>query len=109
MPEQRITEYTYDTYGNRLTVRRLGDAVTAEALTTWTYDNSGNVRTRTTRVNGTQSHTVNYDSYDRMGNLLSWRDGRGNVWSQTFDVKGRKTSVTDPLGNTTTYAYDGEL
>ena len=85
----------------------MADAVTAEALTTWTYDNSGNVRTRTTRVNGTQSHTVNYDSYDRMGNLLSWRDGRGNVWSQTFDAMGRKTSVTDPLGNTTTYAYDG--
>ena len=106
-PEQRVTEYTYDSYGNRLTARRLADALSEETLTTYTYDAAGNIKTRTTRIDSSNSVTVNFDRYDNMGNLLAWRDGRGNAWQQTFDAAGNKTSVTDPLSNTTRYAYDG--
>jgi len=104
--EQRITEYTYDVYGNRLSERRLGDADTEETLRTWTYDEAGNVLTRTVRVSAGETITEQYERYDRMGNVLLRRDGRGNVWEYAYDAKGRKVAAIDPLGNTTVYAYD---
>ncbi len=106
-PAQRVTNYTYDRYGNVLDVTRLSDAVSGEAQVSNTYDDSGNRKTETTRVSAGEAYTIHYDSYDRMGNLLRWRDGRNQVWQQTFNGTGQRTSITDPLNHTTRYAYDG--
>jgi len=107
LAEQRITVYTPDAYGNVLDITRLSDALTEEARVSYTYDDMGNRKTRTTRVSGSESHTVNYDTYDRMGNILTWRDARNKPWQQTFNEKGQRASITDPLTQTTAYQYDG--
>lgn len=105
--EQRVTEYTYDRYGNVLDITRLSDAVSGEAQVSNTYDDFGNRKTETTRVSAGEAYTIHYESYDRMGNLLRWRDGRNQIWQQMFNGTGQRTSITDPLNHTTRYAYDG--
>lgn len=99
--EQRITEYSYDAYGNRLTQKRLGDAVTQETQTDYTYDTYGNLKT----VTDPESNKREY-SYDAMGNALTLKDARGKLWSKAFDKAGHLKTSADPLGNTTSYAYD---
>ena len=110
LPEQRITTYLYDEFGNRTEVKRLGDTVTEEAKTTYIYDSLttkvGNRLTKTVSVSATENHTTNYDSYNTQGNLLEWRDGRGKIWKQSFNKMGQRTSITDPLTHTTQFAYD---
>lgn len=110
LPEQRITTYAYDEYGNRTEVKRLADSVTEEAKTTYTYDSLttkvGNRLTKTVSVSATENHTTNYDKYNVQGNLLEWRDGRGKLWKQTFNKMGQRTSITDPLTHTTAFDYD---
>lgn len=100
-PEQRVTEYSYDDYGNRLTEKRLGDAVTAESTTTYTYDDKGNV----TSVTDPQQTKVVY-THDAMGNVLTAKDPRQNLWAWTYDNAGRVKSEKNPLGHTSRYEYD---
>jgi len=98
---ERITEYTYDTAGNPLSVKRVGDANTAEAITTALYDSSGSLTSETTPEGNTTQFT-----YDTMGNMLTRRDARNKVWTYGYDGAGRLTSQTDPLNNITSYEYD---
>jgi len=105
-PEQRITTYRYDEYGNLLEEKRLADSVTAAATITNSYDDNGNRLTQIKSVTATQNNTINYDSYNNQGNLLKWRDGRGKVWQQTFNKAGQRTSTTDPLKQVTQFIYD---
>lgn len=100
-PEQRITEYTYDAYGNKLTEKRVGDAVTAEAVTTFGYDGYGNVATVIDAENNTTSYTR-----DVTGNVLTLTDARMKVWKTTFDAAGNVKTTTNPLNQTTTTDYD---
>ncbi len=102
-PVERTTEYSHDAYGNLLQQTRVGDAVTQAATTAWTYDDFGNLKT----VTDPEGHVTRYDTYDVMGNVLGWRDGRGNAWQQEYDAKGQLVSRTDPLGRATHYEYDG--
>ena len=110
LPEQHITTYAYDAYGQMTEVKWLADSVTEEAKTTYAYDSLttkvGNRLTKTVAVSATENHTTNYDVYNVQGNLLELRDGRGKFWKQTFNEKGQRTSVTDPLTHTTVFAYD---
>ena len=101
LPEQRITEYTYDAYGNRLTQKRLGDTQTQEALTRYEYDNYGNV----TAIVDPENYRSEF-TYSAMGNSLIKKDARGKLWTKTYDNRGRITSETDPLSHTTRYEYD---
>ena len=61
------------------------------------------------RVTDTQSNTVTY-AYDPFGNLTSTNAG-GVATTLAYDLRGRKTSMTDPDMGTWTYAYNalGEL
>ena len=47
-------------------------------------------------------------TYDANGNLASVTDGLGNTTTFTYDSTFNKiTSITDPLNNTATFTYDG--
>ena len=48
-------------------------------------------------------------TYDANGNLITQTDGLGNTVKMTYDpVFNAVTSLTDPLGNSSTFAYDGK-
>jgi RHS repeat-associated protein len=104
LPEQRITEYSYDQYGQRKTIKRLADAVTQEALTQYDYDTYGNV----IKITDAENNITLYPSadYDVMGNSKKLIDARLKVWTRTYDNKGKVLTRTDPLNHKTTLGYD---
>jgi len=61
--------------------------------TVYTYDANGNVLTRSTLMNTTQNGVIE---------TLHWI-----TWTYTYNSFNQVTSVTDPLGHTTTNGYDG--
>lgn len=101
LPEQRSTEYSYDQYGNRLQIKRLGDANTTEAITSFTYDDAGNISSET----DPEGHVTRY-TYDSQGNTLTRTDPRSKLSVNTYDAAGRLLTETNPLGHVTRYAYD---
>ena len=101
LPEQRITTYTYDTFGQRLTTTRQADAVTAAVTQISTYDAYGNELTNTDGA----GHKTTY-TYDVMSNVLTRKDPRNKIWTNTYDASGNLTSETDPLNHATAYQYD---
>lgn len=100
-PVERTTEYTYHPDGRRHTERRLGDAVTEEAVTTWEYDDVNR-----TEITTDPEGYVTILTKDEAGNLLRREDGRGAVWTYQYDENGRLLSTTDPLGNVASSEYD---
>jgi RHS repeat-associated protein len=69
----------------------------------YAYDLHGNLES-VTYPNTTQASTYTYDSSHR---YLSGTDFRNNpLPATTYDASGRLQSVTDGLGETTSYAYD---
>jgi RHS repeat-associated protein len=44
--------------------------------------------------------------YDENRNLKKWTNGRSKSWTCTYDLFDRRTQVTNPITNYTTYAYD---
>jgi RHS repeat-associated protein len=79
----RVTSYTYDSLGNKLTATLpLPNASSSAAATTTTY------------------------SYDAFGNLTQTAAPLGRTTSSTYDANGNKTSDTDARGNVTSYQYD---
>ncbi len=47
------------------------------------------------------------ERFDAVGNRVSLTDAVGNVTTWVYDALDRVTTETDPLGNSATYAYDG--
>jgi len=114
------TEYAYDSYGNRISIKDQNGHVTQ-----FTYDLRGNRTSMTGALNNTTTFT--YDtgdnltgvytiggsqtalSYDTIGNLLQLTtkiDSRTNALTvNTYDTNGRLLSVTDAEGNKTTFQY----
>ena len=101
-PEERVTEYAYDVFGNRTLLRRVGDSVTQTAETKWTYDGFGNVKTAT----DAELNVTTYVTYDALGNNTELKDGRGKIWKQGFDFAGNQTSTTNPLNFSSSATYD---
>ena len=104
---------------NRVDVATDGNQNTTQ----YVYDTHGNL-TQTTRGGITDK-----DSYDANGDHLSHTNALGHVWlwrydsngypreaedplhdisTTAFDDRGRKTSLTDANGHTTTYTYDAQ-
>ncbi|MFD4602086.1 LamG-like jellyroll fold domain-containing protein [Streptomyces sp. NPDC058464] len=116
----RTQTWTYDAYDHVLTEADANAAAGASNgnTTTYTYDSSGN-RTKEVASNGDETRY----SYDAEGNLLT----QGLMYtgdpvspqtasllteeSRAYDPSGRLASVTDAMGNTTSYTYtdDGLL
>jgi YD repeat-containing protein len=74
--------------------------------TSCTYDINGN---RTSLKTPRQGVRTTY-TYDRMNRLIATEksDDQGNQFTNriTYDIMGRKTSVTDAIGHETRYEYD---
>ena len=71
--------------------------------TSYTYDVKN--RVTLTTFPDTSTTTTSY-VYDAFGDLLTTTDPSGNVISNTFDVRGRKTAMSDPDMGGWTYNYD---
>jgi RHS repeat-associated protein len=112
------TSYSYDLTG-RLTQTSYPDSTTDQA----NYDPNGN-RTRSITRAGVMTNYV-YDAanrvaqtldsgqhpltatvYDAAGQVLSSKDGNGNITQYAYDDAGRRTTVTDALTHVTTFVYD---
>lgn len=96
-PVERVTDYTYNEYGELKSVT-VGGATTAIA-----YDANGLPETITDPL-GNDSHL----EYDAAGNLKAVVDAEGNRTTMTHDDLGNVLSVTNPLQQTTHYDYNPE-
>ena len=74
-------------------------------LTEYTYDPKGR-RLTETRAAGTPLAATTQFTYDLAGRLTAKTDPLGNAWSYTYDNRGRRLTESDPLGHRTTYTYD---
>jgi RHS repeat-associated protein len=120
-PLQFTWSYTYDAFGNRLTVT---DPLSHK--TTYHYDPNqnqdkltdalGNVTTNVYDLDNELIQVKRADSpqtslitdYNPDGSVLDQKDGKGNaILSYGYDSLARVTTVTDALGNVTGYSHDG--
>jgi RHS repeat-associated protein len=108
-----VTSYGYDDVGNRV---RQTDAL--ERTTTFAFDNANRLVSTTgpdPDDSGPLAAPVTTTSYDENGNVASTVEPRGNVAGASpddfrtrfaYDAAGRLLTATDPLGNSSTNAYD---
>ncbi len=117
-PSQYTTSYTYDAFGDALTITDpLGHVTTHtydgnqnqtlvkdanQNTTTFTYD-ADNRETVETRPDSSTLKT----SYDGDGNVMSQTDALVNIVKYTYDSLDRRVSMIDALGRTTLYGYGG--
>jgi RHS repeat-associated protein len=116
-PEGEKLSYTYDSKGNKLSeTDALGNVTrynynsnndlltTTDALgnvTTNTYDSRGNLLSITGLSNGTVTL-----AYNNNGLLTQLTTGEGTT-KYEYDFRGNITKEINPLGQETTYTYDG--
>ena len=96
-------------------------------VTSNVYDTTTDELLSTTQASSQPSATTTQTRYDAMGRVIATLDGVGSaaitggmtvaqvnaVWAQhatttTYDLAGRRASVTDALGNRTSYFYDND-
>jgi RHS repeat-associated protein len=103
----RVTSNTYVPGTSELQTTQGPDGTT----TTFQYDSSGNLTSVSRPLTGTSSVATTAFTYDQnpatKGDLLTKVDPNGKTWSYTSDQYGMPASTTDPLGDRTTFAYDG--
>ena len=101
------TSYTYDRYGNRVTMTDPGGTVTHYHYSS-TYSNA--YLTLTSVMVGSQNVTQSYSYGSTTGYTLSETDGNGKTTSFSYDNLGRTTQITYPaiggVSATTTYGYN---
>lgn len=104
-PEGRAWTFSYDAYGNLLTVTDpKGTATSADGdyTTRYTYDGHGQLKTATDpRGNTTTNADFTPTGYPR---LIT--DPQGNGTDFVYDERGQVTEVTDALDKTSTQTYD---
>jgi RHS repeat-associated protein len=110
------TTYSYDVLA-RVTTEALPDGHTIQhgyhGLVTSDTNQNNQTRTVTKNSQGqvisvadAQGHVTSY-SYDPVGNLTKTVDATGaNIVTAAYDLRGRKTTSTDPDLGTWTYSYD---
>jgi RHS repeat-associated protein len=105
-PEERITEYEVDAYGQVTRMTRKGrtesnGTVTSDATWQLGFDLKGNI-TQTTDPEGKLRHRT----YDRRGNELAITDPLGQIWRTVWDAADQVTDEIDPLGHVARTGYD---
>jgi RHS repeat-associated protein len=109
-PEQRITEYRYDSYGQTLGTTKKGGPVTLpngnavtipDATTTYEYDTQGN----SSKITDAEGNATQYQ-YNIIGAVTLATDAKGQTWKATYDAKGHLLTRTDPLNQTLTASYN---
>jgi RHS repeat-associated protein len=105
-PDSSVVSRTYTVRGELASVTdELGHK------TTYTYDDAGHLKTKVTprgNLSGcgcAANYTWTYD-YDANGNQLRVTDPLGHSTSTAYDVLNRANSVTDALSHTTGFSYD---
>src|SRR5712691_9772616 len=102
----RTTSYTYNSFGEPLTIL---DATSV--TTTNVYNGTGDL-TSTSRplVGGGQTLIITYNRADAVhpGDVTSMVDSDNKTWIYTYDANGYQNSVKDPLGNLTTYVFNSK-
>jgi RHS repeat-associated protein len=83
------TTYTYDSLGNVLTVTTPGNNAASSITTTLNYTTDGG-----------------YSQSAKIGQPLTITNNLGHTTHLRYDSQGRTTSVTDALGNETTFTYN---
>jgi RHS repeat-associated protein len=117
-PTGRITEITYDSVGNPVTITNAagfkgsreynasGDLLSSTDAsgnsTVFSYNSIGLL----TSVTDALGQTNSFD-YDTLGNLISTTNPEGEVSTFSYDVLNRLIGFTDPSGITIKSVYDG--
>lgn len=107
LPEQRITTWTYDVYGQPLSqtvsqhIQTEVGMVTQTIIRRRSYDAYGNVASRR---NG-EGHTTTY-THNAQGKELTQTDPLGRIWQSQYDAAGKLKSHINPLGHSTAYDHD---
>jgi RHS repeat-associated protein len=109
----RVTSFTYDSLGNVLTKTLTDMTVTPNVSRTWvyTYDSYGRMLTAKgprTDVNSTTTYTYyTCTTGYQCGELQTVTDPVGNVTTyNTYNAHGQPLTITDPNGVVTTLTYD---
>ncbi len=87
-------------YGYNARGERIAETNALGQTTTWTYDASGNTTSMTTPAG------TSYWTYNGLGNMLTYTDNNGNVWSYIYNTQNLLASETDPLSNARQFTYD---
>ncbi len=95
-PIGRVTSYTYDVQGRRLSEAR------PDGTTSSVFDPNGNV-TLTTTESGTSS-TV----FDALNRVVSSTDVRGKTSTLEYDLASNVVASVDPLGRRSTSVFDAD-
>lgn len=104
-PAGRKNQFSYDSYGNLLTVtdgKGLATTTAGDYTTTYTYDSFGQLLTAT----DANEHVTKYRDYTPVGYPTTTEDAKSNISTTTYDVRGLVTKVQDPLDGVVTQAYD---
>ena len=97
----RITRFTYDTYGNVTKEERAVNTDLRQDYMQAEYDKN-HQRTKVIDANGNEA-AFTYDGHDR---LKTWTFPDGSVESYTYDNNGNRTHLTKRDGTLITYTID---
>lgn len=99
------TTNTYDGHGNLLSVTSPApNSQTPGSVTQFAYNNVGEL----TQITDPLGHSTNIQYYST-GLIQSITDAQNNTTSYTYDARGNRTSVIDPINGSahpTTFSYD---
>jgi RHS repeat-associated protein len=105
-PLGRETDYTYDSFGNCLTIENAVGTPDL-AVHAFSYTPDGQIESAIDADGNTTFYS--YDSFNRLVAVTSPPDVEGNpapVQSMTYDATGRMATSTDEAGRTASYSYD---
>lgn len=100
-PEQRVTEFVYNTHGERTQRTVKGATAADDVVTDWTYDAYGNVET----VTDGERHTTHF-THHVSGVWLTRRDPLNRTWTQEVNAAGWVIAQFDPMGHRIEHEYD---